>query len=372
MQASLQASPGVAPAARSPHAPAWRKALLAAFAVWTVVALLAAVADYRDAIRAGAPAPFTGKLALFAVVFVPFSLFSGVLAAAFDRAPRFWHNPARLALGYVLTIAVFLPLYGLYEVAGLTALEGKPLPGVLEMLRQATAWNRFLDGLMLTLAFSAQASYSYWQRHRLQERASQDARRANSSMRLALLQGQLEPYFLLGSLDGIGELVRNAERPLATRALARLSDLLRYALRSSQQDWLSVADEIAFMRDYFALQTLRFGDRLRVEWALGAADWSALACPALLLHPLAEQAVALGMEQDAGTCTLRVSLAIEGRQVVLRVERSRHGNGAAQPLAATQQRLRLLYGDSARLDAVSGPHSASVTLAFPAQGHEHD
>jgi two-component system, LytTR family, sensor histidine kinase AlgZ len=369
----MQASIGTGFVAPAAHAPAWRKALLVALAVWSLVALLAAVADYRDALRAGTPAPFSGKLAMYGLVFLPFSLLSAVLAAAFERAPHYWLRPRKLGLGYALTIALFLPVYGLYEVAALTALAGQPLPGLVDMLLSPVAFNRFLDGLMITLAFTAQASYSYWLRGRRQERAAHDARRANLSMRLALLQGQLEPYFLLSSLDGIGELVRNAERVLATRALARLSDLLRYALRSSQQDWLSVADEIGFMRDYLELQALRFGERLQVRWQLGDVDWAAHACPALLLHPLAEQAVAQGMQGHGGHCVLGIALALEDGMVVLRVERSRAGApAAAVPLEATAERLQLLYGERARLDYLTTSTSARVTLAFPARGVDDD
>jgi two-component system sensor histidine kinase AlgZ len=368
----MHASFPVTPVHQHAPAPAWRKAFLVALALWAVVALLAAVAEYSDHMRAGSKPVFSDKVVMYSLVFLPFSLLSGLLAAAFERAPPHWLRPGRLALAYLLTIAVFLPAYGLYEVAALTAFEGAPLPDLITMLFQPNAWNRWLDGLMITIAFMAQSAYSTWQRGFLQERASQDARRANLTMRLTLLQGQLEPYFLLSTLDGIGELVQGAERALATRALARLSDLLRYALRSSQQDWLSMADEIGFLRDYLELQSLRFGQRLQVDWDIADKDWANVGCPALLLHPLAEQSVALGLAGNARQCTVRIGLTLEGRQVRMRVCRA-GGTPAARPaLDATTERLQLLYGAGASLTFQTTPGGDCIEMAFPSGGPDGD
>lgn len=370
MQASFKASPRLLTRAQGAD---WRKALLIAFVVWAVVALSAAAADYSDQLRHGGAPRFVDTIEVYSLVFLPFSLLSGLLAALFARLPQRWLSPRPLLLVFALVQLVFLPAYGMYEMAALTALEGKPVPGLLDLLLQPNAWGRFLDGLMISLAFMAQACHSYWQRGHHQERASLDARRANLTMRLALLQGQLEPYFLLNSLDGIGELVRNADRVLATRALARLSDLLRYALRSSQQARLNMADEIGFIRDYFALQGLRFGAGLEVQWQVADLDWSGRACPALLLHPLAEQAIMRGMREPAGVCRLRVAITLRADQVVVEVERARAGPAEPHPgLGDTAERLQLLFGGAASLSIASDRASECVTMAFPAQARDDD
>jgi two-component system sensor histidine kinase AlgZ len=327
----------------------WR-ALLAVLLFWSMVALLAALADFSDQARSQPGLRLSGKLQLYGAVFFPFALFSSAVALAFMRYPRLL-LPRRLLLLYLSALLVFLPMYGLYETAAVLTLEGRPLPGLREMLRQPTAWNRWLDTLMITIAMAVQGAYAYWKHGQQQARGSRDAERANLALRLSLLQGQLEPAFLLGSLDGIADLVLHAERSQATRALARLSDLLRHALRATQRNWISMADETSFLRDYVELQSLRFGERVQVEWDLGQTDWHTQLCPPLLLHALFDHAIARCLETSAAAGPVRAMFRLAGTRVQVTVSHP-HGAGPVDPGLAmhdTRDRLALLYQGEASL-----------------------
>ena len=209
--------------------------------------------------------------------------------------------------------------------------------------------------------------------------ALQAAQHDNLALRLSLLQGQLEPQFLLCSLDGIGEMVRDAERPQAIRALARLSDLLRYALRSGQQDWLSVADEIGFMRDYLDLQVLRFGARLQVQWTVADSNWSLYSCPALLLHQLIEQTIEEGMQGEVANFTLALAFSLQAGKVRIVVKhaqgQARTVNGNSTPSStylAVRERLQILYGSAATLETEIADGESCVIFSFPALGRADD
>jgi two-component system sensor histidine kinase AlgZ len=337
---------------------------LSLVAFWGVVGLLAAVADFSE--QAGAPGhPFSDKLKLYGAVFLPFALFSMALALAFDRFPSLL-RPWRLAALYLAALLFALPLYGLYETAAVLTLAHKPLPGLVDMLAQPTAWNRWLDALMLTMALAVQGAYAWWQHGQRQARRSRAAERANVALRLSLLQGQLEPAFLLSALGGIADLVLHAERSQATRALARLADLLRHALRASSHDWISVADEIAFVRDYVALQVLRFGPRVQVEWELGQVNWQEAQCPPLLLHALLDHAIARCLETTAAAGPVHVSFALAAGRVLAIVSHPL-GAGPVEPGAAldeTRARLALLYQGGATLaySAVGARVYGALTL----------
>jgi two-component system sensor histidine kinase AlgZ len=349
MTAAVLTSIGGQPAKLARPGPEWMQ-LLAVFAFWSAVALLAAVADFTDQAGASAAPHFPDKLKLYGAVFLPFGLFSTALALAFARYPALL-RPRRLLLLYLAALCIFVPVYGLYETAAVLMLEHKPLPGLLEMALMPPAWGRWLDSLMITIALAVQGAHAYWKHGQQQALVSRAAERANLALRLSLLQGQLEPAFLLSALDGIADLVRHAERSQATRALARLSDLLRHALRASQQDWISVAEEIAFLRVYVELQALRFGERVQVDWYLGESDWHASLCPPLLLHALFDHAIARSLETHAAAGPVRASFARAGAR--LRIELSHpQGAGPVDPgpvMAETHERLTLLYQGAATL-----------------------
>ena len=346
--------------------------VLAVLAFWSTVAVLAALADFSD--QASAPAVrFSSKLTLYGAVFLPFALFSAALQLAFARWPVLL-RPCSLLLLYVAALCIFLPIYGLYETAAVLTLEHQSLPGLAEMFAQPSAWNRWLDALMLTMALAVQGAFAYWQQGQRQALASRAAERTNLSLRLSLLQGQLEPAFLLSALDGIADLVRHAERSQATRALARLSDLLRHALRASQQDWISVADEIAFVRDYVELQALRFGDRVQVAWELGQVNWQVPLCPPLLLHALLDHAIARCLETGAAAGPVRVSLALADGRVTVLVSHPQ-GAGPIDPglaMEETRARLALLYQGAALLAYSVDGERVCGALEMPSREHFDD
>jgi two-component system sensor histidine kinase AlgZ len=84
--------------------------------------------------------------------------------------------------------------------------------------------------------------------------------------RLTELQSRIRPHFLFNTLNSAIALVR-AEPAKAEALLEDLSDLFRHAL-VDQGESVTLADEIALAQRYLAIEQVRFGDRLQVEWAL--------------------------------------------------------------------------------------------------------
>ncbi len=168
--------------------------------------------------------------------------------------------------------------------------------------------------------------------------------------RLAELQARIRPHFLFNTLNSAIALVR-AEPRKAERLLEDLSDLFRYALAEPGES-VTLADEIALAQRYLAIEQVRFGDRIQVEWAIDPrADAARL--PPLLLQPLVENAVKHGVEPSASGAQIRVSTQRRGSTVVIKVSNTVNspspaalpgasaGHGLA--LANVRERLNLLH-----------------------------
>lgn len=167
---------------------------------------------------------------------------------------------------------------------------------------------------------------------------------AATAARLSELQSRIRPHFLFNTLNSAIALVR-AEPARAEALLEDLSDLFRHALME-QGESVPLADEIGLARRYLAIEAVRFGDRLQVEWALDAsADGARL--PPLLLQPLVENAVRHGVEPSANGAQIRVSTQRRGARVVIKISNSvpaghgARGNGLA--LRNVRDRLNLLH-----------------------------
>lgn len=167
---------------------------------------------------------------------------------------------------------------------------------------------------------------------------------AATAARLSELQARIRPHFLFNTLNSAIALVR-AEPAKAEALLEDLSDLFRHAL-VEQGEFVTLAEEIALAQRYLAIESVRFGDRIQVEWALDPAAMEAK-LPPLLLQPLVENAVRHGVEPSADGAQIRISTQRRGSTVVIKVTNTvpaghgERGNGLA--LMNVRDRLNLLH-----------------------------
>lgn len=173
---------------------------------------------------------------------------------------------------------------------------------------------------------------------------------ALASARLAELQSRIRPHFLFNTLNSAIALVR-AEPARAEALLEDLSDLFRSALANPLQD-VTLAQEVHLAERYLAIEQVRFGDRLRLTWALDPAA-SVARLPPLILQPLVENAVRHGVEPSPDGADVHISTQRRGDRVVIKVSNSMPGGagpaGNGLALANVGERLALLHDLQASL-----------------------
>jgi two-component system sensor histidine kinase AlgZ len=181
---------------------------------------------------------------------------------------------------------------------------------------------------------------------------------ASTVARVAELQARIRPHFLFNALNTAVALVRH-DPARAERVLEDLSELFRAALEAPDKAMaapVSLASELALARRYLAIEELRFGDRLKIEWALDETVGRAR-LPPLVLQPLVENAIRHGIEALPAGGTLRIQTSRSlGRAVVdisnplpFRTQAASAGHGIA--LANVRERLQLLHDVQAEFSA---------------------
>lgn len=190
---------------------------------------------------------------------------------------------------------------------------------------------------------------------------------AATTARLAELQARIRPHFLFNSLNSAIALVRH-EPAKAEALLEDLSELFRHAL-VDQGEAVTLAEEIAVASRYLAIEQVRFGDRLQVEWAIDPLAGSARV-PPLVLQPLVENAVKHGVEPSANGAQVKISTQRRGGVVVIKVTNTvpggqgRPGHGVAQD--NVRDRLRLLHDVQAQFQTVLKDGLYQVRMEVPA------
>ena len=359
----------------SPRPLSWRialRCLAVSVAVWAVFALILGGGNYVDQLRQGKAAVLLHSVATMLPYFFAQVLYSALIGMLLVCRPQVLNRPMRL----VGLAGLSLPLYALVDFplasAMQTLIAGENLAGFTQRLGQWSATQTWVNLMIAGGAMLAQLAWISWRRGQARERAWRESQADNLRLRLTLLQGQLEPHFLFNTLNSIAALVRGAERTVALAALTRLSELLRYALRASQQTWVSVADELRFVDDYVALQRLRFGDALCWQQQVEAADWARWACPPLLLQPLVENAIRYGLEAGAGGAPPPVELSRQGECLQLRLHNPRSAGaelmaGHGVGLSKTRERMVMLYGGAGGIQTDETSDEFHLLLHLPLQ-----
>ena len=196
-----------------------------------------------------------------------------------------------------------------------------------------------------------------------------EAEQLRSAAELARLRANLEPHFLLNTLNAIAGLVTEDPRE-ARKLIACLGDLLRDALRDDDE-MQTLEEQVAWLRRYAAILQARHGDALRFEWRIAPEARGAL-LPRLLLQPLVENAVkhgALG-RRDGGLVIVSAEVATSPPRIICTVEDNGPGpaeagvRSGAFGLHAVRKRLELRY-TSATLKLESSPQGTRSVVTLP-------
>lgn len=191
---------------------------------------------------------------------------------------------------------------------------------------------------------------------------------ARHEARLQALQARIRPHFLFNTINAVLSILR-VDPKRAETALEDMSDLFRMAM-VEPHELVALDKEVELARQYLSIESLRLGDRLKVEWDTQAMPPDAL-IPPLVLQPLLENAVYHGIEPLHEGGTIDVKLYLDGDQLHLEVrnparsETPPHTNGHKIALSNIRERLALLFDVEAQYLVEIDAHHYRVHITIP-------
>ncbi|MGQ8366395.1 sensor histidine kinase [Glaciecola sp. 1036] len=221
--------------------------------------------------------------------------------------------------------------------------------------------GNFLNMLALLFLWCAlYVSISYWRQLKQTQKLLQDTQ-------LDALTNQLKPHFLFNSLNNIRALI--LEDPERSRTmLAVLSDMLRYALNQEQSVKVTVEKEMGFVRDYLALCSIQFEDRLHTEELI---DENCTRClvPRMLLQLCVENCIKHGLSHSVSGGTIGIQINSESSKLIvivtnpgiLKQDKLKSGIG----IANIRRRLALLYDGDASIDLSQQDDAVVTKICLP-------
>lgn len=168
-------------------------------------------------------------------------------------------------------------------------------------------------------------------------------------LELKTIKAHINPHFIFNALNSIRALVD--ENPGRARtAITELSNILRSSMQAEKAETTPLEKELNIVKDYLALEHIRFEDRLRVEYEIDE-DTLDQPVPPMMLQTLVENAIKHGISKQKDGGTIRIISDFRNDRHELIVQNTGKLNGSHNSdgfgLASTQNRLKLLYGSKA-------------------------
>lgn len=300
-----------------------------------------------------------------------FAIGALIRVARWEDWPEAWMAVIAVAEPHLLAVVAILVVVspwlarysygvGVAAVLAVTALVGVGVDILLQRLVPSPTGSPARQLVMSLLVAAALLFYFHMRAKALSP--------AITEARLQALQARIRPHFLFNSINAVLSMIRVDPRR-AEIALEDMADLFRVLMRDNRE-LVPLDTEVELCRQYLALERLRLGDRLQVEWHTNSMPSDALV-PPLVLQPLVENAVFHGIEPLAqpGTISINIFARDGAVHTILRnpyrPDSVLHRAGNKIALANVRERLALHFDVEASLETTARSDQYEVHIRMP-------
>lgn len=211
------------------------------------------------------------------------------------------------------------------------------------------------------------ASLDLVEKERRLAEAETEAQRAT----LQALRSQVNPHFLFNALNAAASLVATQRNEQAEELIVRLSEFFRSSLSSDRPAIITLGEEFETLDAYLQIELVRFPGRLDVTMNC-LPELAGAGAPSFLLLPLVENAIKHAVAHSTAPVHLQISAAGGNGRLTLTVEDAAaektapiKSQGEGVGLENVRQRLDVIYGAAATLDAGPTEHGFRVRIELP-------
>lgn len=194
--------------------------------------------------------------------------------------------------------------------------------------------------------------YHYIEKNRNQQLDTLRLKAVVKDLELKTIKSHINPHFIFNALNSIRALID--ENPSRARdAITELSNILRSSMQAENLETVTLERELNIVRDYLALEHIRFEDRLQVEYEIDEHTLDQ-PVPPMMLQTLVENAIKHGISKNLHGGVVRIISDYRDNVHELIVRNTGKLNGGMNKdgfgLASTANRLGLLYGGAAKFE----------------------
>jgi len=198
--------------------------------------------------------------------------------------------------------------------------------------------------LILILALTVAYLMILLEKYRQADHKNIQLKEEKTQAELTTLKDQLSPHFFFNTLNSLSAMIRNDQKKESLEFVENLSDIYRYTLEKGKQDFVTVQEELDFLRSYGQLVSNRFGNALKMEIKL-SKEISTYQIPTMALQILIENVIK--HNQLSESKPIKVQIHNEGSMLVVMnnciPKEVQDSNGLG--LANLNKRCQMLIGE---------------------------
>lgn len=200
-----------------------------------------------------------------------------------------------------------------------------------------------------------------------QEKRNMEQEKMN--MELMFLKAQINPHFLFNAFNNLYVLILKGDQR-APKILADLTEVMRYALYRTGEQYVSLGNELKFLANYIRLERIRLTETKTITETI-TGDPSNWLIPPMIVVTFIENAVKHGLNKSVTHAWVTYEIRIEPNGTFnLSIKNSKEkmstpGGEGGIGIVNVRKRLDLLMKDQYTLKLDDGPDEFAVTLILP-------
>ncbi len=209
-------------------------------------------------------------------------------------------------------------------------------------------WDIIFNFILVALWLLIYMVWHYLLRNQKDEVDKLSLEKTVKELELQTIKSHINPHFIFNSLNSIRALVEE-NPPRARKAITELSNILRSSLQVEKMETVTLKKELNIVRDYLALEQMRFEERLKVKLEIDE-DTLDQPVPPMMLQTLVENSIKHGISKQINGGIVIVVSRFHNNHFELTVQNTGHLEEDAIDgfgFKSTHERLRIIYGKNA-------------------------
>lgn len=270
----------------------------------------------------------------------------------------------KLVIAVIITTLVFILFQmSVYQIFHLYDDNKRKLAFVTRLLANVLNISIYIIPWTMIYYF-----YHYIEKSRKQQVDTLKMETLVKELELKTIKSHINPHFIFNALNSIRALIdENPNR--ARTAITELSNILRSSMQAEKLETVSFEKELNIVKDYLALEHIRFEDRLKVEYEIDE-DTLDQPVPPMMLQTLVENAIKHGISKQVNGGRVKIISDFKENFHELIIQNTGYLNGSLYDdgfgLTSTKNRLQLLFGEKANFDIkeITG-NTVEATVLIP-------